>query len=234
MRKSVKIASVFILIVLMILFIGTYSFAISSYTNYAQIKRAWQNNGNSIVGLDLSDEDLETWNSKLDEQRSVVNGWPSSQERTTELNIIRNIQTEVQNEMQNRAQNSQSGTDQQNDQTDETIYKYPSKENTTVGNAEKSLENMISDADNFINQGEITINQTTLSNFSKTMYNILLAVGIVVAVIVGAIIGLKFMTESIEEKVKAKELLVPYIVGCVVVFGGFGIWKLVVNILQNV
>ena len=233
MRKKVKIVSVCILIVLMILFIGTYSFAISSYTDYNQIKRAWQTNGNTIEGLDLSDEDLEAWNSILGEQRSIVNGWVNGPDRAREITIITNIQAQIQAEIQRR-QDSSTGRDEQNNQRDETIYKYPSKEDTTVGNAEKSLENMISDADNFINRGETTINQTTLSNFSKTMYNILLAVGVVVAVIVGAIIGLKFMTDSIEEKVKAKELLVPYIVGCVVVFGGFAIWKLVVTILQNV
>ena len=93
---------------------------------------------------------------------------------------------------------------------------------------------MIKDADDFINVGQVNIDQATLSNFSKTMYNILLVIGVIVAVIVGAIIGLKLMTSSIEEKAEAKKLLIPYVVGCVVVFGGFAIWKLVVTILQNI
>ncbi len=42
------------------------------------------------------------------------------------------------------------------------------------------------------------------------------------------------MTSSIEEKAEAKKLLVPYVVGCVMVFGGFAIWKLVVTILQSI
>lgn len=115
-----------------------------------------------------------------------------------------------------------------------TIYKYPSKADTTVSNSEQSLEDMMSDANDFINKGAVNIDQGTLSNFSKTMYNILLAVGVVVAVIIGAIIGLKLMTSSIEEKAEAKKLLVPYVVGCVMVFGGFAIWKLVVTILQSI
>ncbi|MFR3182775.1 MAG: hypothetical protein ACLTPN_04100 [Clostridia bacterium] len=118
--------------------------------------------------------------------------------------------------------------------TGSTIYKYPSKTNTTVSNSEQSLEDMMSDANDFINKGAVNIDQGTLSNFSKTMYNILLAVGVVVAVIIGAIIGLKLMTSSIEEKAEAKKLLVPYVVGCVMVFGGFAIWKLVVTILQSI
>ena len=66
------------------------------------------------------------------------------------------------------------------------------------------------------------------------MYNILLTIGIFVAVVVGGIIGIKLMTSSAEGKAEAKALLIPYVVGCVVVFGGFGIWKLVVTLLQNI
>ncbi len=55
----------------------------------------------------------------------------------------------------------------------------------------------------------------------------------VVAVIVGLIIGIRFMTGGIEEKAKIKELLVPYVAGCIVIFGAFGIWSLVVNVLMK-
>lgn len=114
------------------------------------------------------------------------------------------------------------------------IYKKPSKVEGENESAEQSLEDMVSDADNFINKGNPKIEQSALSNFSKTMYNILLSVGVAVAVIVGAIIGIKLMASSIEEKAEAKKLLVPYVVGCAVVFGGFAIWKLVVTILQQI
>ena len=58
------------------------------------------------------------------------------------------------------------------------------------------------------------------------MYNILLAVGVAVAVIVGGIIGLRFMTvTSAEEKAEITKLLIPYLIGCIVVFGGFAIWR---------
>lgn len=118
--------------------------------------------------------------------------------------------------------------------TDSAIYKYPSRDDKEKNNSEQSLEDMVSDANSFINSGELKLDQDALSNFSKTMYNILLAIGVVVAVIVGAIIGIKLMTSSIEEKAEAKKLLVPYIVGCAVVFGGFGIWKIVVTMLQHI
>lgn len=125
---------------------------------------------------------------------------------------------------------------EEEEEPDSPIYLYPGRETAAEGEtvSEQSLEDMISDADKFINAGNSEISQTSLSNFSKTMYNILLSVGIVVAVIVGALIGIKLMTSSIEEKAEAKKLLVPYVVGCVIVFGGFAIWKLVVTILESI
>lgn len=44
------------------------------------------------------------------------------------------------------------------------------------------------------------------------------AVGSVVSVIALVIIGMKYMFASVEEKAKYKETLVPYIIGCVLVF----------------
>lgn len=62
------------------------------------------------------------------------------------------------------------------------------------------------------------------------VYNVLFTLGVAISVIVGAALGIKFMVGSIEEQVKVKETLIPYIVGCVVVFGAFGIWKLVMTL----
>ena len=42
------------------------------------------------------------------------------------------------------------------------------------------------------------------------------------------------MTGSASEKAQVKETLIPYVVGCVVVFGAFGIWKLVINIFNQI
>ena len=65
------------------------------------------------------------------------------------------------------------------------------------------------------------------------MYNILITIATFVAVLVGGILGVKIMIASADEKAQVKELLIPYVIGCIVVFGAFGIWKLVVTILQN-
>ena len=112
-----------------------------------------------------------------------------------------------------------------------TIYKQPKKEDST--DAGKSLDDSINDADSFIQEGEVKYGNG-LSDVSNTIYNILLTVGVIAAVLIGAVIGIKLMVSGIEGKVEAKQLLVPYVVGCVMIFCGFGIWKLIVTILQNV
>lgn len=42
------------------------------------------------------------------------------------------------------------------------------------------------------------------------------------------------MIGSAEEKAKIKDSLVPFVVGCVVVFGAFGFWKVAVNVFSSV
>lgn len=142
-----------------------------------------------------------------------------------------------------KAEESESNTDttvNSNSETDGTkdtpIYVQPNATTTGNGSSESSLEDMTKDAEKFVNSGNAPAKAFTksLQNFSKTMYNILLTIGIFVAVVVGGIIGIKLMASSAEGKAEAKALLIPYVVGCVVVFGGFGIWKLVVTLLQNI
>ena len=114
------------------------------------------------------------------------------------------------------------------------IYKLPLKNTTSSTNS--SLEDVINDGDAFIGAGneEDIYNDSDLQNFSKTIYNILLAAGIFIATATGGVLGIKMMTSSVEEQAEVKKLLIPYVVGCVVIFGGFGIWKLVITILQTI
>ena len=96
---------------------------------------------------------------------------------------------------------------------------------------------VITDADSFINKGQSgansVIGQDKLKALSDTIYNILLVVGIVAAVIVGALLGIKFITEGVEGKAEVQKALIAYVIGCVIIFGAFTIWKIVVTILQG-
>lgn len=109
-------------------------------------------------------------------------------------------------------------------------------------------DDIMGGAKNFLNEGkdmtheiidsggvhtQTNLDTASLKESSQFFFNLLLAFGMVTAVIVGMIIGIKFMTSTIEEKAKIKEVLVPYVVSCVVIFGAFGIWKLAVNIFAE-
>ena len=87
--------------------------------------------------------------------------------------------------------------------------------------------------DGLDNTGQ-TIDSENLKVQSGKIYNIFLAIATAIAVIVGAILGVKYMTAGIDQKVEVKESLFPYIVSCIVVFGSMGIWKLAVTIMNNV
>ncbi len=108
---------------------------------------------------------------------------------------------------------------------------------TIFSNTSNAISNILSGAENFISSGAsengVTIDTNKLKENSDMIYNILLTVGIIAAFAVGAYLGIKFMTSSIEGKADIKQALIPYIVGCIVVFGAFAIWKIVVNLASR-
>ena len=78
-----------------------------------------------------------------------------------------------------------------------------------------------------------TIDESQLKETSNFIFKLLMAIGIVVMLLVGTIIGIQFMVASAEDKAKVKEALIPYVIGCGVIFGAFTIWSIAVNLLQN-
>ena len=117
---------------------------------------------------------------------------------------------------------------------DDKIYVQPNI--VDVGDAGSSLEDMMDDADSFVSKGneDNAINNTELADLSSVIYNIVLQVGIAVATLIGVILGIKFMLESAEGKAEVKKMLLVYVIGCIVVFGAFGIWKLVVTLIEQI
>lgn len=97
-----------------------------------------------------------------------------------------------------------------------------------------TIDDVFAAADGFIRKGSAeTIDKESLSETSDFLYNLLLGIGIIVAVIVGVVLGIKYMTASVEEKAELKESMLGYFVSCVVIFGAFGIWKIVVNVMSS-
>lgn len=90
---------------------------------------------------------------------------------------------------------------------------------------------------NFINEGknsDVPINSNELKDIQDDIYNILLSLGIALMVIIGAVLGITYIFGSIEQQVKVKETLIPYVIGCIIIFSAFGIWKLVISIISAV
>ena len=105
-----------------------------------------------------------------------------------------------------------------------------------ISNA-SSWGDIISTGNSFIRDGSSETNmieQDELDSAINEIYNLLLALGIVISVLVGAILGIKFMVGSVEEQAKIKETLIPYIIGCIVVFGAFGIWRILIVVLGKI
>ena len=97
---------------------------------------------------------------------------------------------------------------------------------------------IIQDGQSFLSSADDTstkqINQDNLKTLSGFLYNVLLSAGVVIAVIVAVVLGIQFMIGGAEGQAKVKEMLIPFVVGCVIVFGGFGIWKLALTIGNKV
>ncbi len=106
---------------------------------------------------------------------------------------------------------------------------------TSLDGSTGTIDDIMSGADSFVNEGEsnVSIDENLLGETAGFLYNMLLAFGIITAVIVGSILGIKYMIGSVEEKAEYKQTLLAYLISCVVVFGAFGIWKLVINILSS-
>lgn len=84
------------------------------------------------------------------------------------------------------------------------------------------------------NETDQTMDTTILRDASDRLYNIFFVAAVGVALIVGAFLGISYMMAGVSKKVEVKESLFPYFISCIVVFGSFGIWKLVVTILGSI
>ena len=101
--------------------------------------------------------------------------------------------------------------------------------------SDETMNSIMGGAKNFITTGtnaESPINDNALENGSNLLYNVLLTIGIAVALIWGLVLGIQFVTGSLEEKADVKKGLIIYLIGCVVIFGAFGIWRLLLQLLQ--
>lgn len=105
-----------------------------------------------------------------------------------------------------------------------------------IPNTTYAMDDVIQQGDSFLSSANTTspIDEDALKSTSDYVYNILFTIAVVLAVAIGMVIGIQFIMGSAAEQAKIKETLVPYVVGVFVVFAAFGIWKIAVNIGNDV
>jgi hypothetical protein len=185
---------------------------------------------------------------KTDEELKEIDSWISEYQSTYNYSDTSNSKMDtyrknVQNEIEKRKTEGtiesdyKTATDEKNEEREEELDSI-SKDPMTgtlgqqTGSATHTPDEIINEGNSFLQAGtETTINGDNLTSASSTLYNILLSVGIFLAVAIGVFLGAKFMLSAAEDKAKVKEALIPYIAGCVVIFSAFIIWKLAVTLL---
>ncbi len=80
--------------------------------------------------------------------------------------------------------------------------------------------------------GNVKIND--LTKVGNNIVTIIQVVGIVIAVIVLLVIGIKYMMGSASEKAEYKKTMIPYLVGAILIFGASAITKVVVGLAQGI
>ncbi len=100
-----------------------------------------------------------------------------------------------------------------------------------------AIGEIIDDGQSFLHaadDGTVNMDIGDIEAASGYLYNILLSAGIVIAVIIATVLGVQFMLSEAEGQAKVKEMLIPFVIGCIIVFGGFGIWKIALELGKNV
>ena len=107
-----------------------------------------------------------------------------------------------------------------------------------TANSSQELEGILGSGKNWLDTGLSGANKTLdtnkLMDLSNQLYNMFIIIAIAVAIIVGGILGIRYMTAGIDQKVQVKETLIPYAISCIVVFGAAGIWRLIVLLVQQI
>lgn len=85
-----------------------------------------------------------------------------------------------------------------------------------------------------IKAGADTKADKTILNIGNQVLTIVTNVGMILAVILVAVLGVKYMMGSTEEKAEYKKSMIPYLVGAVLVFGASAIGRAVIGFGQTI
>lgn len=101
---------------------------------------------------------------------------------------------------------------------------------------ELSSSKILSEGKDFIDKGssETPIQWSEIKKNILPIAHMLVGIATVVFVIVGMIMGIKYMISGADERAGIKQKLIWLIVSMVLVYGATGIYNLVVDIMQNI
>lgn len=85
-----------------------------------------------------------------------------------------------------------------------------------------------------LNSGSVdATSNTSVTNMGKQIVAVIQTIGIVVAVVVILILGIKYMLGSPEEKSEYKKSMFPYFIGAVLIFAASTIVNIVYNLANS-
>lgn len=96
--------------------------------------------------------------------------------------------------------------------------------------AKPNIDTMINNVEN----GGNNVNDTAITNIGGNIVTIVQVVGVVIAIIILLVIGIKYMIGSAEEKAEYKKTMIPYIVGAVLIFAGTSIVRVVYSMTSQI
>lgn len=103
------------------------------------------------------------------------------------------------------------------------------------GSNTTTVDDIIDDADAFIDKGsDSTIDTDVLQDTTNFLYNLLLGIGMIVAVLVGIGLGIHYMVSSVYQKAEVKKTLFWYVIACAVLFVAFTIWRIVMLVFSKI
>lgn len=172
-------------------------------------------------------EDYKKVNPILEELKQINNQIKDKNKRQANVEKIAIVEEQV-----NKLNPSQDELVNDNNNWELNLEEYEKRLGKSDVKADHSVDEVLKEAKSFLNNGsKAAFNEGNLKKGSNTLFNILLVIGISGTVIVGIYLGIKFMMSSAEDKAKVKESLIPYFAGCIVIYGAFTIWKIVMVIL---
>lgn len=97
------------------------------------------------------------------------------------------------------------------------------------------FNDVLEDTDYYANVGNIDSSSAVkMEEKISTIVTVITNVGIILSVLMSAIVGIKYMLGSIEEKVDFKKDIIPYFVGAVLLFGVCTVVKILQSIGNNI